>query len=112
MDRGLPIALAAASALALSAPPARAESPARETMEGLEELAAPPARLEVRFDLGGLATLRPDENRADLRVELATRPDFWYGLGVSTIESTTTTLTVTEAGGQSSVMTTTTSNAY
>lgn len=110
MDRRLTTVLAG-GALALLASPARGESPARETIEGLEELAAPASHLEVRFDLGALATLRLDQNRADLRVELATRPDFWYALGVSTIASTATTMTVTQGAGPVSVTTTTSSSS-
>jgi len=75
----------AAGVAGLIASPARGESPARETIEGLKELAAPASHVEVRFDLGVLSTFRSDASGAELRVEIATRPDFWYGLGVSTI---------------------------
>lgn len=106
--------LFAAGAVALLASPARGQSAARETLEGLKELAAPASRLDVRFDLGALATLRPGDGRAELRVELATRPDYWYGLGVSSTETTATTGTVTQAGGQVSGVTvmTTSTNSY
>jgi hypothetical protein len=111
VDRRL-TTLLVAGALALSALPARGESPGRETIEGLEKLAAPASHLDVRFDLGVLATLRPGGDRAELRVELATRPDFWYGLGISTVAGAATTTTLTQADGQVSVATTmTTSNS-
>jgi len=106
-----PTIVLTAGVLALYAVPARGESPTRETVEGLKELAAPASHLEVRFDLGVLATRRPEQRGGELRVELATRPDFWYGLGVSTIESPTTATTVTQAAGQVIVTSTTTSSS-
>src|SRR6185312_7141559 len=104
----------AASALVLFASPARGESSGRETIEGLEQLAGPASRVQVRFDAGVLATRRPNENGAEIRVEVATRPDFWYGLGVSAVGTPPVTMrtAVTPATGQIIVVTTSSSNSY
>ena len=83
---------------AVAGPPARAESETRQTIEGVQELMAPASRLEVRCDLGLLATRRPGDGRAGLDVEIATRPDYWYGLGVAAIAGTTVTTTTTAGG--------------
>ena len=88
---------------------ARADSQTRETIAGVQELMAPASRLELRCDLGLLATRRPGDGRAGLDVEIATRPDYWYGLGVAAIAGTTTT-TTTRAGG-ATVMTIETKDA-
>jgi hypothetical protein len=100
-----------AFAVGLAGGTARAESALRETAADLHELAAPAARTEVRLDLGVFAAYPAREDRAEVRVEIATRPDFWYGLGVSSLTRTTTELSVTTPG-QSAVTTTTTSESF
>ncbi|HVT07339.1 MAG TPA: hypothetical protein VHO67_07765 [Polyangia bacterium] len=101
----------AAGVAGLLAAPARGESPARETIEGLKELAAPASHVEVRFDLGVLSTLRSDVSGAELRVEIATRPDFWYGLGVSTVGTAAMSATASPPA-QGDVTSTSSSNSY
>ena len=59
---------------------------------------APASRLELRCDLSLLATRRAGDGRAGLDVEIATRPDYWYGLGVAAIAGTTVTTTTTAGG--------------
>ena len=75
---------------------------------GLKDLAAPVSRLQLRFDVGGLTTAHGDGGRAELRLEIATRPDLWYAVGVSTIDATTS-MTTSDAG-EPVVMTTTASS--
>lgn len=112
MDRRAAVVLAA-GVTGLLGRPARGESPTRETIEGLKELAAPASHVEVRFDLGALSTLRAGASGAELRVEIATRPDFWYGLGVSTIGTTTaTTATAGPAPAQADLTSASSSNSY
>jgi hypothetical protein len=90
----------------------RAESALRETAADLKELAAPAARTEVRLDLGVFAAFPSREDRAELRVEIAPRPDLWYGLGVSSLTSTTTTVTASTTPGGSEISATTTSQSF
>jgi hypothetical protein len=78
--------------------PARADSQTREIVEGVQELMAPASRLELRCDLSVLSTRRLGDGRAGLDVEIATRPDYWYGLGVAAIAGTTVTTTTTAGG--------------
>jgi hypothetical protein len=91
----------AAALLVTAAAPdraARAESEARQTIEEVRDLMAPASHLELRCDLSLLTTRRLGDGRAGLDVEIATRPDYWYGLGVATIAGTTATTTTTAGG--------------
>jgi hypothetical protein len=87
---------------------AHAESSLGETAADLKELAAPAARTEVRVDLGVLAS--SGDERAELRVEIAPRPDFWYGLGVSSAAQTTMSSSMGMAGD--TTVTTSTSGSF
>ena len=49
----------------------------------LETLVAPARRLELRFDVSLTASLPRRGDRAGISVELATRPDLWYAVGVA-----------------------------
>jgi hypothetical protein len=106
--------------MALASGTARAESALRETAADLKELSEPAARTEVRLDLGIFATFpterdRPElreEDRAELRVEIAPRADFWYGLGVSSLTRTTTTRMASTTPGGSDLSSTTTSESF
>jgi hypothetical protein len=89
----------------LASPPARAES-VRETAAQVQQLAEPASRLELRFDFGAISALDGGSGRADVRVEFATRPDFWYGLGVSSLMRTSTTTSVTSSSTTGTVVTT------
>jgi hypothetical protein len=93
---------------------ARAESALHETAADLKELAAPAARTEVRLDLGVFAAFPAREDRAELRVEIAPRPDFWYAVGISSLTTTSTTMTTTSASMTpgSDMTTTTTSESF
>jgi phospholipid/cholesterol/gamma-HCH transport system substrate-binding protein len=99
------------AALCLSGGVARAQSSLGDTVADLKDLAAPAARTEVRLDLGVLAAVSSQQDRAELRVEIAPRPDFWYGVGVSSIAQTST-LTSMTAGSDTTVTTTSTSNSF
>lgn len=68
-------------------------SQTRQTVEDLQELIAPASRLELRCDLGILSTRRIGDGRAGIDVEIATRPDYWYSVGVAEIVTTTVTTT-------------------
>jgi hypothetical protein len=55
-----------------------------ETVANVEQLVEPLSRLDLRLDLG-VATSWPQRgSRAALSLEIATRPDFWYSVGVTT----------------------------
>lgn len=75
----------------------RAETPTGETIEGIKELTAPASRAEIRGDASVLATRHAADTRADVAVEIAPRPDYWYGLGAAAVTRTTTTI---DADGQ------------
>jgi hypothetical protein len=98
----LPVALAVTCAPR----PARAEKPLAETAAGIAELTAPVARIELRFDVGALATLPAGGDRVDARLEIAPRPDYWYGIGVSSITAPPTTTTTINGDGSVSITST------
>ncbi len=93
-----------AAAIALASGAAHAESALRETAADLKELTAPAARTEVRVDLGVFAAYPAQEDRAELRVEIAPRPDFWYAVGVSSLTQTTTTMSAATTSSPMSAM--------
>jgi phospholipid/cholesterol/gamma-HCH transport system substrate-binding protein len=99
------------AALCLSSGVARAQSSPGDTVADLKDLAAPAARTEVRLDLGVLAAASARQDRAELRVEIAPRPDFWYGIGVSSIAQTSTSTSMT-VGSDPTVTTTSTSDSF
>jgi len=71
-------------------PPAVADrASVRELAGDVETLVAPARRLQLRLDVSLTASLPRRGDRAGLSLELATRPDLWYAIGVaSTAEST------------------------
>ena len=99
------------AALVLWGGRARAQSSLGDTVAEFKDLAAPAARTEVRLDLGVLAAASSREDRAELRVEIAPRPDFWYGIGVSSIAQTSTLSSAT-TGSDNTVTTTSTSDSF
>jgi hypothetical protein len=57
-----------------------------ETMANLKQLAAPVERIVVRFDLGLAAALASSRaGRTALGIEIAPRPDYWYGFAVAAL---------------------------
>jgi hypothetical protein len=82
----------------LCAQTARAESQTREAIEAVKQLSAPVSRFELRCDLGLLATRQPGQGRAAFDLEIAPRPDYWYGIGAAGILRTTATTTITSSG--------------
>ena len=85
---------------------ARADESVRQTVQNLQQLAAPVARTELRFDLGGLAGVRHLDGRIDVRLEIPPRPDFWYAVGVSSVRTTSVTTTTTTGSNGSQQVTT------
>lgn len=76
-----------------ASPGARADG---DTIANLRALAEPVSRLDLRLD-AGVSTSWPERgSRASLTVEIAMRPDYWYGIGVTS-----------ENGGPSDLVTTT-----
>ena len=55
----------------------------REAARDIETLVAPARRLELRLDVSLTASLPRRSDRAGLNLELATRPDLWYAVGVA-----------------------------
>jgi hypothetical protein len=55
----------------------------RELAGDLDQLVAPARRLELRLDVSLTASLPRRGNRAGVSLELATRPELWYAVGVA-----------------------------
>jgi hypothetical protein len=67
-----------------AAPPSVADRvPIGEIARDVETLVAPARRLELRLDVSLTASLPRRGDRSGISVELATRPDFWYAIGVA-----------------------------
>jgi hypothetical protein len=100
------LATSLAVAGALAGRVTRPEAKVGETVEGIKELSAPVTGAELRCDVGVLATQTSKEGedfdaevrRAGIDVEIAPRPDYWYGLGAAAVTRTTTTTTIDAAG--------------
>ncbi len=106
MGRGVAVAILAVGGVtwfvvggaARAADPPREGSPS-ELGENIKTLVEPARHVEIRLDLGAVATVPRRTNRVALNLEIATRSDFWYGVGVASGSQTTTfTETVTSSG--------------
>ena len=64
----------------------------------LEALVAPARRLDLRLDVSLTASLPRRGGRAGISVELATRPDLWYAIGVASATEPTVVDVVSSDG--------------
>jgi hypothetical protein len=68
--------------LAASVGTARAESSLGEMAANVNQLVEPARRTELRLDAGGVTSIPRRGSRFEVTLEIAPRPDYWYGIGV------------------------------
>jgi len=111
-NSGTVVTGAFAAVLVMATPIATAqagESSLGEMAGNINQLAAPARRTELRLDASGVALLPRRGSRFDVALEIAPRPDYWYGIGVGTASTRTTTQVIT-VGPDGSETTTTVSS--
>lgn len=78
----------------------------RELAGDIETLVAPARRLELRLDASLTASRPRRGDRAGLSLELATRPDLWYAVGVGSTDEPTVDEVVSTDGNVTTTVTT------
>jgi hypothetical protein len=87
-------------------PPVTDRLSVADVARDVETLVAPARRLELRLDVSLTASLPRRGDRAGISVELATRPDLWYAVGVASATEPTAVEIVASDGTVTRTITT------
>jgi hypothetical protein len=108
-NAGTAVTRAIVALLLVATPAATAhagESSLGEMAGNINQLVEPARRTELRLDAGAVALLPKRGNRFDVALEIAPRPDYWYGVGAGTTSTSTATRVVTTDAKGNQIITT------